>query len=322
MQGSLLQTIAAVKAEQPQIIRYALSMRIKESAGRPLDISPEFAANVLEHLNFEGQRKRRDGNITKHKYRILRGRWIESFPVTFCRLPNGQLVLVDGQHRLRAIADSGITVGVTFAIVAAENMNEVRHIYAGFDEVDSARSVGEVCEAAEVGVRLGFAKNYLNKVFIALPILGNEMEPPAGSSKAPGNQQLWDVDNRIEEAVRWAEEAHKMWKVIDSAKGKLRTKLQGSGVLALGMYTFRHQATKADEFWTKVADDSGLDAGDPRKTLNTYLKESNAKVGSVRTMVLAPATAWNAYYQHRPLTLIRCFANSPIKILGTPLARR
>lgn len=286
-----------------------------------VSLTPAGARQIIDELNFHGQRKIRQSRVQKHLDRLRSGTWRDSFHITFASLPDGHLWLIDGQHRCAAISEHTTSAKVVFDIVEVSSEDEARLLYAGFDEADSKRSTSEVLDAVGVGDSLGLPRHFATRVFSALPILNNGLEPLSGSAAVESNPELFSIEKRLDSIGSWGNEARAYWSVISPSGGTVRRKLMSAGCIAVGMYTFRHQAERAKLFWGAVVADDGLRKTDPRKTLISDFTERNLAAGSIRQSVQGPAQAWNAWNEGRELKIIKCVTGGQITVWGTPLAK-
>lgn len=281
------------------------------------------AQRILDELNFVGQRQVKEARVLKHLARMEAGLWRGSFAISIAVLPDGTMMLIDGQHRLRAIVRSGSPKPIKVLFHDVPDEHEARRLYAGFDEPDSNRTSVEMMDAVGVAEELALPRAFANRLYNALPILRNDLEPLSGSEIEAGTYvNLFGVDSRLAEIVEWRDEAVKYMAVVNKTKGRIRAKLQGAGCMAVALYTFRHQPAKAHEFWHGLADNDGLRARDPRAALLRDMQERNASQGSFRQNVQAPVLAWNAFCEGRELKIIKCIAGAAIAPWGTPAGRK
>ena len=284
---------------------------------------PGIAQRILDELNFIGQRKVKEPRVLKHLARMESGQWRGSFCISFAVLPDGSLMLVDGQHRLRAIVRFGAPQPITVQFHDVRDEQEARRIYAGFDEGDSNRTAAEMMDAVGVAGKLDLPRAFANKLYSALPILRNDLEPLTGSEiEAATYVRLFGVDARLDAITDWRDEAVKYMAVIGKTTGRVRQKLQGAGCMAVALYTFRHQPAKAHEFWHGLADNDGLRARDPRAALLRDMQERSGNTGTMRQNVQAPVLAWNAFCGGRELKIIKCITGGAIAPWGTPMSGR
>lgn len=300
-----------------------LQSMLAKSKNNMVQMPPGIAQRILDELNFGGQRKVRESRALKHLHRIKTGDWRASFPITLAVLPSGVMYLVDGQHRLHAIVRHGAAVPVTVLLSAVDNEAEARRLYSGFDERDSVRSDNEMMDAVGVSDTIGLPRAYTHKLYKALPILRNNLEPATGSEIEAGKYvDLFGVDTRLSVIAEWKPEAAEYLHVIQKTKGRIRARLLTAGSMAVALYTFRYQPIKAHEFWHGIADNDGLRRNDPRSTLLRDMLERSLSTGALRQTVQAPVLAWNAFCEGRELKIIKCVTGGAVAPWGTPLAGR
>lgn len=296
-------------------------LRLLASRARgPVMVTPELAQRVIDHLNFEGQRNVREARILKHVQRIKSGTWRGSFPVTFAQLPDERLLNIDGQHRMHAIARGSAACPVTILFAPAACEAEARRLYAGFDEPDSKRSSSEVLDAVGLSGEMDLPRSYTSKLFAALPILGNGLEVEVGSAIDPEKYvKLFSTDGRLNSISEWRAEAAEYLQAVKKTTGKVRSKMQSAGCMAVALHTYRYQPSKAREFWHGLAENDGLRRTDPRAALLRDMVERNSNAGSMRQTVQAPCLAWNAWCEGRDLKIIKCITGAAITLWGTPI---
>lgn len=299
-----------------------LGMLAKSTNG-VVKMAPGVAQRILDEMNFKGQRNVREARVIKHQTRISSGLWKASFPVTIVILPTGEMWLVDGQHRLTAIARNSQSWPVTVILAKAESEQDARRLYAGFDEPDSKRSAHEVIDAVGLSDELGLPRAFTSRLFAAMPILRNSLEPLSGCEIEAGKYvRLFGTDARLSDIGEWKKEAEQYFQALKKTTGKIRAKMNTAGVMSVALYTFRYQPAKAHQFWHGLAENDGLRRDDPRATLLRDMMERTANTGSNRQTVQVPAAAWNAFCEGRPLKIIKCITGAPLTVWGTPVQGR
>lgn len=282
-------------------------------------LSPVVAAKILSESNFDGQRKLKRARVAERKLWIESNIWEPGFPITFVFFLDGTIWLVDGQHRVAAIAECGKSLQVRINLIEVDDEEHARAIYAGFDKADSARSDAELLDSSNISERHGFTRDTARAAFRAMVLLRNNMEPARGVSIEGWNAR--STEGRMQEISEWANEIRDYEKACRGSEVWLKRKLYGAGCMAVALYTLRHQRAKAIQFWTSLANDDGLAKGDPRKTLIDDFKNRNNTVGSVRQTIQQPSLAWNAWFKGETRRIIKCISDAPIQIHGTPMAK-
>lgn len=303
-------------------LEHVINGMVARSNGGTVMMPPGIAKRILEELNFVGQRKINEARVIKHRRRIESGLWRGSFPITFAVLPSGSMLLIDGQHRTKAIVEIGAPQPVTVIFAKVGTEAEARRLYAGFDEPDSKRTSGEVIDAVGLSGQVGLPRAFTSRLYNALPILRNGLEVATGSEIEPEKYvSLFSTDSRLAEITAWRNEAEKYLECVQKTTGRVRAKLQSAGCMAVALYTFRHQPAKAHQFWNGLAENDALSKFDPRAALIRDMFERTASHGSARQTVQAPTLAWNAWCEGRELRIIKCITGSAITVWGTPIAK-
>lgn len=297
-----------------------LKHQITRSTNGVISLAPGIARRILDECKFHGQRQCKPFRANEHLMRINKGTWNDQFPITFAHLPDGQLWLVDGQHRCDAISQAGRTVGVRINVMEAATEYEARRIYAGFDRPEQNRTHNEMLDGLDAYDSTGLKRDTVRCLFRALPLILNNMEIARSNQLKSAHAR--SVETRIDMLSSWVKEATAYEQIVQQAEPALKRPLYGSAVMAVALYTFRHQPARAREFWSGVcglADD--LHKDDPRQRLMWDLLNRNLSSGHVRQGVQMASIAWSKWFNGDRIKMIKCHEGSPIVILGTPLAK-
>jgi hypothetical protein len=312
------QVAEAVKAAAPitpfiPVDRAALDVEIKE--GR-LQITPAVARRILLENNYERQRKVRDAHVAFLADEMRRGSFSPGSQLAFARYA-GKLILTNGQHRLNAQVESAETVEYQIIIHDAANAADIHRHYYRQDRGGRARSDSEVLASIGVAARYGLSTTMARSVFQAQPLIANKFVRPSMIS----DPTLRNDDLRIQNCKPWWPLAATYQGLISVAPASIRKRLTNSQALAVALLTLKYQPARAALFWAGIAQDDGLRRDDPRKALLIDLgsREWGRKSsdGSVSTSV-----AWNAFFEDRPLKLVKVYADYAIRIAGTPFDGR
>lgn len=305
---------------QPGSMEFILRSQIARSQGGLVKMSPGTAKRILGELNFPGQRGIDTSRVYSHARNIVKGDWIESFGIDFVALPDGRIWLVDGQHRLTAISEQEGPASITIRLIEVDSEKDARRVYAGYDQKRSVRTNTQIIDALGLSEETGLSRNMATSVFEAASIIMNNMEPITGSANTKKNPELFLQNNKVAIVQEWAKEARLYEAIVKKAKKALLVKLRSTGMVAVALYTLRHQPSKAIEFWTGVAENDGLRKNDPRATLVYDILSRSLVSGSIRQKVQQPAVAWNAWCEGRNLSIIKCATENAITLWGTPIA--
>lgn len=297
----------------------SIKSMVAQSHDGIIAISPAMAARILEEINYQGQRQIKMHRVEINIHQIKSGAWNPYLSViSIAVLPDGTMILVNGQHRLRAFIDLGLTVKTVVQLIPASSMDAVRQLYAGFDGQVSIRTENELIKAAGIDEKLKIKPKTAEILIKAVAVIENGMEPDI---RGNDNMLFRDFGYRSEKAAAWEREARAFDALMELADPAMRPKLRRAGTMAVVLYTLRHRPEQAWEFWSSMVENDSLPKYDPRNTLYTDLITRKLGVGNRRQTVQQPALAWNAWYEGRKLKIIKCITGAGITLAGTPLAK-
>lgn len=319
-QKMVISQVRSVSDRRPNVaskggIESTIEGLVFRSADGMVTIAPGIAEQVLNSCNFEGQRKRKPGRVAKSLRRIESGAWDpEASTIVFARTPDGRLHLIEGQHRMAAISESGIATSSYVRIRAADDMQGVRRMYAQYDEPDSSRNDSEMLDGLQVADSIGVTKRVASAAFRAMTLLRTDLEPQGPSAADEARSR----DGRLEEITGWVDEIRQFARIFDTADPALKPYLLAQGTMAPSLYLLRHQPVKAREFLFGLAKNDGLRRSDPRSRLISDFQTRGANKGSMRQGVARMSIAWNAFWRGRDVQIIRIHERAVIQFLGTP----
>ncbi len=291
--------------------------QIKE--GRML-IGPDLAETILREANYGGQRKVEQKDVSVYAEMMRRGLWELSDPITFARL-NGNLTLVNGQHRLHAIIAYGREVEFRVAVNMCSTPEEVRALYYRFDTVMRRRTSQQILNAIDLAADHGVSKTIASATYGAIGIIANGFIVPSNYTVRGENAaKLRIVDLRVEACEPWWPAARKMEEALTGAQSDLRPRILRASTFAAALMTMRYQEQKAFDFWRGTSRNDGLKRNDPRHVFVRDLMTRDASAGIHGQGVMAAAVAWNAYFERRPLSINKIAQNAVLRIAGTPIS--
>jgi hypothetical protein len=279
-------------------------------------ITPIIAGNWLLKHNYEKQRPIRTAHIKKLKVFLKTGEFKDSDPITFVKLRDC-FYLVNGQHRLTAIKESGIPYELTIMVKYRSTEQELEEIYGAFDvqlkrsdadilyalgtldKVDITHSQAKQMNSALKWIYTGFKYNLRVKI----------MSP-------------YIMDNIM---ICWKDEIKDLFETVHNTDNFKF--IRKSPVLASILITMRFEREKSIDFWRNVALDSGLTAGDPRRTLLYFLREIYSKnnhrvVYSPTEIAFSINKCWRAFCENRNLVRITKISDEFVAFKNTPYDTR
>lgn len=284
-----------------------------------LVIEPELARQVLAEANYSRQRALSQGNVHKFREQIRNGEWLDTGSIQFVRL-DGKLFLVDGQHRLHAIADVDQAMPLVVLISEVKTEAELHLRYSRIDAPDHApRSTRAGLDAYDPIAEFELSKELRQACQAAMGILANRF-PHRRLAVVEKALPTREAHNKM--LTGWGAEAAAYDAILRDGTQNLRRPLRSPGVVAVALATLRHFPKRAPTFWRQVAENNLLSAGDPEQALVNFLLVSDLGARA-HAAERGAATAWNAWFAGRKLASIRLSPDSlPIKIAGTPYQGR
>ena len=278
-------------------------------------MTPVEAASIIDTQVWEKQRTLRASHVQYLAGAIELGE-LSKLIVEFAEMPDGRLLLLDGQHRLHAIVRTGRELPCVLVVSRANSAKEVARIYAGIDRQKS-RSIVDALRAYAVVTTGGIGPESLAKLTAGVAIL------MTGFSKDYSFQSR-SLISRVDwlEALMPEVETY-VWCIKGNSKEAWNI-LTRAAVVAVALATLRDVPDRAEQFWSGVATDDGLTRGDPRHTLLRWLRDTPVRAQS-NAIVYAQyvAVAWNHWYAGTQTEkLIVRNKTAPIRLLGTKFTGR
>lgn len=252
-----------------------------------IDVTPEMAAEMLTHNTHN--RGLRPGRVERYARDMKRGRWPwNGVPITFDR--DG--VLIEGQHRLHAVIESGVTIRFT---VIRGMPPEIQESY----DLGIARTGGDA-----LSLRGYTTPNYVastaRRIWEWL-----DSGPSWNFCATASNISIQDIldlvegDESIVLAARYAAGHAKHIRAIPSIMGLAYWVFSGIDI------------EDAEAFFLDLGNPAGLEGSSPVLTLrNRFLSDAIRFSGHSRhghpsdeeDQMALFCYAWNAFRDHRPLT--------------------
>lgn len=285
-------------------------------------LSAHDAGLLLDKCRYE--RQVRDLTVGGKKHvRVLadimkRGAWRAKDKLDFAKVGSAY-VLVNGHHRLTAQAVSGVDIEWTVVIHDCSDMGAVADLYYSFDTNLRIRSNHNILAATGIAEEMGMLPMAAEALYRAVPLIEANFDFSV-AARDPIMERV--IDRRLERMRSFQREALAFDKAITLAPATVKKRLRAQGPMAVALMAFRHQADLAADFWTGLAENDGLRKGDAR---HTYLRLLTSEIGNggptAEAGARAAATAWNAFFEGRQITIIKS-SSGKIRIAGTPIRGR
>lgn len=242
-------------------------------------ITPEIAREYLSKM--AKNRPVSKGRVKQYATAIRHGKWEENGDaIRF----NSRGEFIDGQHRLLAVIETGISI----TCVVVRGIKE-----DAFSSIDT----GKRRSGADV---LGI-EGYKNTALLAssLALVGRYYDDRNGPVHVYSNSEILDLCDKYPDIQP---------SVLFAAKNRNRKAFIRPAIVAAYHYLFsKTDREMSDLFWSSLINGAGLNENDPVLMLRERLQANaaaNTKLTdeAVRAIVIK---VWNAFYTGSPLKLLR-----------------
>jgi hypothetical protein len=276
-------------------------------------ITPKKAETWLQNNTFERQRSLREHHVLTLAEEMDEGNFIPHSAIVFAKLGN-RLILIDGQHRLNALALAGVTIEMPVLIKNAKSMEQVERWYGCIDQ-GLKRSPRDAIKAQNLHEELEVSERHAARLSAAVKLIASGFQD---GGKGHGIRTGGRSNIAISDLMRdWAKESKQYYSLISGGEKSNAHLFDRSAVIAGGLLTLRYNVEKAITFWEGISQDDGLRREDPRKRFLIWLQENKEKIS---TTARAFSVAWRAYVEGREIKLLRpTEPTTPLRISGVPL---
>ena len=224
--------------------------RTGETRTIPADITPELAATILEKHRFPGQRVPSAANWKLHAEAMRRDHWLPDSQIDVCTCGR-DVMLLNGQHRLRAQIDSGTTVRYSVRCHGAKTPADAAAIYASLDVTLMKRGVGTVVNAAREALPGEYPASLRDAIYRALVWMRGESGVIMLSDMAQEWETYGPAMDSIASVLASRNRIGGEWTVC--------SRLRGTGFVAvmLESYLTSTDPGATDAFWQAVVEGAG-----------------------------------------------------------------
>ena len=281
-------------------------------------IPPALAQEWLECMSYFGQRPIDQKRVSYYAREMLVGEWLPGISMALGVL-NGSRYLLDGQHRLRAIVESGMTCQFTVIEHPARDEAHLAKMYAEFD-VGKGRTIMDTLKPNRLDEGTGLSNTHLRHLVAGIRVLvGGFVQ--VDSLRIP-HREMPDLISE------WAPYMVSYLAAIGDRPADISTALDRRTTIAIALPTIRFCREKAEPFWQGVSQDNGLLIGDPRKALRRWMiahapkskMSTTDRTLEVHAVCVYLMTAWNAWFEGREQNILKVYdSRQAIHLHGTPI---
>lgn len=276
-------------------------------------LSPVRADFIRLHQMWGKQRVLRPSHVAYLVSAIERGE-MTTVSLIFAELPNRDRILVDGQHRLNAIVQAGVTLPCSVTVHRVPNEESIGKLYLTIDR-QTTRDSRDGLRALGIEERTKLSPTVLNHISRGVIIVDSNFSRSY-------RKEAKSLILRTQAVERWLPAGEHYAELLRGATQEVSGMLWRAPVCAVALATIRYDSL-AEEFWGRMAMEDGLGRNDPRARLLAWLRNNRvAQVGNDIIYARHVAGAWNAFHEGRTLERLQIKdPTAPVRILGTPYGR-
>lgn len=216
-------------------------------------LTPAKAAQYLEKNRFPRQRKLKRPRIDALTKEYKRGRYVhQHVAIAFAKLPDGTKWLVDGQHRLTFMLETGVSLDMCVHEYHVKDMAEAARLYNSFDPLGSARSRRDNARAHgldELDLKAGYRTPGYKAAEAILK--GCQFDPLKASVHPDAEEAVATTKEFIPEINTYMEILKQCAK--ENGKSEIYSQLKTTGIMTVALVTLQNQPEYAKRFWENVA---------------------------------------------------------------------
>lgn len=281
-------------------------------------VTPALAKQWLDNNLYENQRPLQYRWVKFLANEMTNGNFKSGTTIKFAKY-NGNTILIDGQHRLKAIFDSKCQQEM---IVTYETINSDRELAESYSYID----IGAYRKWSDVIRAIGKEDIFLNKkeTNILKSAMGTIYRGFMSDGIRESNIMMY------QKTLEWQPYAKTFFDAIEGSSPAIKRPLTRLHVAALAISTIRFsndkigKDRKPSDFWYQVAFDDGLRLKDPRKKLRDLLIESQVvstfrkdRNISAKQCFMYATRAWNAWVNNEEISRLM-LPQSKLAIACTP----
>lgn len=309
-------TVEEMKAAERAAARALLLAPYKQVSLDALSVDQRFvtpaeARTVLTACEFERQRNLSLQHVERLGEEMKKGWFLSGTPIWICVLPDKSMRLVNGNHTMAAIVESGVTVPLTIVYQQVKSLEEAGAVYACFD-IQRVRSFLNAAQAAGAGETVA-------NLGAVLAGVGGILRDFRFNTTDTG----WERSSRrlrIDGLKEYEQAAQLLAGYQHGAPTVNLYPVRRAPIMAVALATTKYQPSTAEKFWGGMVHDDGLKARDPRKALLRYLMNRQGAGGGVvqQHQCFAAANAWNAFFEGREVDHFKGATSLSFTLAGTP----
>lgn len=286
---------------------------MKASTSRTILVTPQLAAMWLENCSYRGQRALRSAHVRYLAQVMADGHFMPGTAIHFAVQKDlGEEFLINGQHTLSAIVQSGVPQQLTAVYLCTENSTETASAYSSID-INARRTTADALSAMMIADEVGLSNTSINQLAAAIKVI------ESGFGRQKKHVQI-QIDDMVHLIHTYSESMKKYLSATEFTQKHMLSSRFRAATVSVALVTYRFSSTvysigRIDSFWTQALLDDGLGITDPRKHAYRHLSSSGMKDGgrgvttlesvSVNSSCRTLAHCFNSYMENREMRMLR-----------------
>ena len=287
-------------------------------------ITPEEAQSLVDTLQYEHQRAVRKHHVNFLEGEMRRGDFIQDTQIRIAVLGNTRY-LVDGQHRLHAVIQSGMSQCFQIVETHVRDSDELANLYGRLD-VGMKRTAADLYRSLDLSEKYGITKSHINHLSAAITFMRLGCKGKGPKAKVHQSDMLHYME-------MYMPYVHQFVDITMGCEQSITFPAWRTATLAVVLLSLRFSQPLADQrgdpsvvtFWKGAIFDDGIQVGDPRKVVNRHLLTTSLFSGQKNTAVTSAYSCryiincFNGYMERRELRHTKVYdAHAPIVMYGAP----
>jgi len=239
-------------------------------------LTPAQANAVLSRYGYGKNRRISKEHVQTLAEMMRRGSWLPKDTISFGRLPNGGLVMVNGHHRMAAQVEAAAHIMWNVVIHDCADDEEVSALYYRYDTNVRKRSDENILAAVGFGEGTELKKEWRRAIWRAAPIIASGLQ---ANRAARMSMTARITDDRLEIAQDYIKEGIALGEALREMPSYLRRKMQSGPITAIALTIMRAAPQDGEAFFRTIAENDRLPRDDPRSAFLNWLASYNLRGG-------------------------------------------
>ena len=291
-------------------------------------ITPDHAEKLLSKMYWK-MRPLTKSQYGKYERFMLTNYWMNNMTICIAVLDGeehlGEGYLIDGQHRLRALVASNLTLSFNIKRYRCATREVINDLYQVIDQNKPKTSL-DVLVSSGAGDKLELKIGQVSRAHSSIKQIYRKFDQ---NKKLDEDSEGWAfINNQLLKPYIfmdvWGTPIRNYYDAISYAIREMTCptgNLNRSLIIAFGLITFRPELSSdyAYRFWKGIGNSQELDEDDPRLAASRYLMCTNMKHNATNVPlyehIRVLIACWNAWAQGRKMSRAKK-VNKPIRVYG------